>query len=466
METFQAIYERRSTRTFERGKVIPQQLRHKILNAALWAMPAPTGEYPWRLLVVRDESTKKLVADCAQEVARTMFGGSYEVFSGHLWYMPQETQLRVAEYTTTGELWRYPEDCDMLVIPILCRTDWASGLGGLLRSPELLAPYLGFAAENMWLVASINGVGAAYNGMPLVDVRRREMASSLLGIPSSWEPTGGFAFGYSPGVRASGPSRAPLEAVAYSEYWGNPWTRKAFTGSYERIETPKTDVLDTMENLRVVRSFNSGRVEEWVIERILDTAVWGPIPENFKDWRYIVIRDDNSKEFLYRLVSERKHTPFYFNDPEWQYARLWYVEEEKRLKKLEEIMERGIGEWYRQADTLIIPIGSHLWADSAHIANVIGCRAPMRRIANGCCAQNMMIAATALGLGVNFDPTPVHESRSEEVFREFFGIPYSWVPLGVLGLGYPGEKEEQHPKPPLSSLVYDDYWGNPYHAKT
>jgi nitroreductase len=241
----------------------------------------------------------------------------------------------------------------------------------------------------------------------------------------------------------------------------------AFRESYERIETPCRNIFDTIRSLNLVKSFREGEVTDWRLERVLDTAIWGPNPENFKMWRYIVVKDTAAKEFLYKLVNERKHTPFYFNDPEWQYARLWYVEEGKRLEKVEEMLEAGIGDWYIQADVLIIPLiplplASGGWSDSAHMAVVLGGRNPISSITLGCCIQNMLIAATALELGVNFDPHIASDSRMEEPVRNFFGIPPSWRPMGVIGLGYPGEPLERPPIPPIDFFFYEEYWGNPY----
>lgn len=463
---FDVIYTRRSIRNFDPTRKIPEDIKAKILDSARYAPPSPLGEHPWRMIVVSDPTAKKLVADCAQEVSRTIFGGSFEAFFEHLWYMPPESRLRVAEYTTTGELWRYPEDCDMLIIPTVCKTDWGTGLAGILRYITLTSIYQGFAAQNMWLTASALGVGAGYNAMPLNDARRREIVATYLGIPHSWEPTGGFAFGYSPAIRASGPSRAPLEAIAYSEYWGNNYERIAFRGGYEEIRIEQRDFFDVIKNLNMVESFEPGRVEDWMIERILDSAIWGPNPENFRHWRYIIIRDRASKEFLYKLVSEKRHAPFYFTDMESQLSRLWFIEgEEERFRRLEEIIDRGVGEWYLEADVLILPLAGMGWVDSAHTRYIVGGAPPIFHIATGCCMQNIFIAATALGLGFNYDPHLVHEIRYEELLRDYFGIPHSWAPLGVIGIGIPGRKALLPPPPPLEKLFYEEYWGNPYSGK-
>ena len=106
------------------------------------------------------------------------------------------------------------------------------------------------------------------------------------------------------------------------------------------------------------------------------------------------------------------------------------------------------------------------WLEQPYLVNI----APMPNqafpIATGCSLQNMMLGATALGLGVNFDPTPVVDPKSRELFYDYFNIPPSWFPIGVLSLGKPGEELLQPPRPPLESLVFDEYWGNPYKAST
>lgn len=315
----------------------------------------------------------------------------------------------------------------------------------------------------MWLTASASGIGAGYNAMPLNDIRRREIISTLLGIPPSWEPTEVFSFGYSPLFRASVPSRPPLEGVVFSEYWGSPYERIAFREEYDEIKIEQKDIFDAIINLNLVESFEEGKVNDWMLERILDSAIWGPNPENFKHWRFLIIREKEAKEFLYNLVKEKKHTPFYFTDIEWQLSRLWYIKEEERMDIAEKIIEAGIGSWYPQADVLIIPLAGMGWIDSAHTGVIVGGPPPIFHISTGCCMQNIFIAATALGLGFNYDPFLSADFRlQEKTMRDFFGIPYTWIPLGVIGIGHPGEKMLKPPIPPLEFFFYEEYWGNPY----
>lgn len=465
MDTFQALYGRRSIRNFEPGKPIPQEVLQRILSSAWYTLPLPGGQLPWRLVAVRDQTTKNMLADSAKEVAMLMFGASFEIFGpGHLWYLPKDTQLAVAEYTTTGELWEYPRDADVVLMPLFTKMAWVDTISTMTTSIDLYLQFLGFATQNMWLVAYKYGIGAGYNGMPLLDIRRRETMAMHLGIPWSWEPTGAFSLGYATGPRYFGPARPPLEGVTFSEYWGNPYRRMALEEtSYEKMELPETEIEDVIQNLNFVDSFGDRPVPRWKIEKVLDAAIYGPVPENFKNWRFLVVKDKQSKEFLKTLASEKKHCPWTFNWPELQYSRMQHLPQEDRLAEVERVMEKGLGGWLTEADTLIIVLTCVFnWRDQPY-PGVAAMPIDMWSISTGACVQSMMIAASALGLGVNYDLNGTADERTRELMTDYFGIPAgTWVPLGILGLGEPGEKAVLPVKPPLQSLIYDEYWGNPY----
>jgi len=371
----------------------------------------------------------------------------------------------VAEYTTTGELWEYPRDADVVFVPCLCRGGtWNDCTHPFTVLPDILDQFVGYPTMNMWLMGHSFGVGVGYNGMPLLDVRRRETVSESLGIPMSWEPTGAFSFGYGKTKRYFGPTRPPLEGVVFSEYWGNRRLRMGLSESrYETPKLPETHLEETIKNINFVESFQDAPIPPWMTEQVIDTAIWGPIPENFKNWRFLIVRSKAAKEFLAGIVAEREHTPWFFNWAELQYARTSGIAEEDRLEKVEEVYNRGLGKWLTQADTLIIVLSCYdQWRDQPYPGSGVG-RMAMLSISTACCVQNMLIAATALGLGVNYDVLAAGDTRTREQLLEYFGIPAaSWVPLGILGLGMPEEKVKAWRKPPLETLFYDSYWGNPY----
>ncbi len=470
MDTFEALYERRSTRDFNPEKKIPEDIIQKIMSVVPYALTAPSGNFTWKIIVVRDQPTKQLLADCAREVAKVMFGSSFEIFGpGHLWYLPPDTRLRVAENTTTGELWEYPRDADVVFIPCLCRGGtWTDCTHPFTVLPEIMDQFVGYPTMSMWLMGHSLGVGVGYNGMPLLDVRRRESVSESLGIPMSWEPTGAFSFGYGKAKRFFGPTRPTLEGAAFSEYWGNGYIRMGLgEEKYETPKWPRTDLEETIKNINFVHSFQENvSIPPWMLESVIDTAIWGPVPENFKNWRFLIVKSKAAKEFLASIVAERERTPFFFNWPEMQYARTSGIDEPDRLEEVEKVYARGLGKWLKQADTLVIALSCFdQWRDQPDPGSGVG-RMAMLSISTACCIQNMMIAATALGLGMNYDVLAAGDTRSRELILEYFGIPASsWIPLGILGLGMPGEKVKAVRRPPLETLFFANYWGNAYPFK-
>ena len=463
MDVFQAIYERRSIRVYEEHKKIPDDIVAKIMNAARYIFRIPTGEFPVRFVVVDEKEARETLARSAKEVAMTMFGSSFEVFGpGHLWYLPEDTRLKVAEYTTTGDLWTYPREAALVTVPCYTQGGWVDSITNISDQIDFYLLYLGMAVQNMWLIGYKYGVGSAYNGMPLLDVRRREKIAELLGLPWSWDPTGALCFGYAMEKRYYGPARTAIEHCVFHDYWGVPHERLAFRGTdYENIEFPEKDVEEVIENLNFVDSFVPGEVPEWKIEKVLDTALWGPVPENFKNWRMILIKDKESKEFIKGLAEEEIHAPWIHNWGESNYSRMSHLEGGDKLKEVERFLTRGLGSWMTEADTLVLILTTTFnWRDQPYPGMASG-SGHMFAISTGCVIQNMIVAASALDLGVAYDLWSCADQRLGSYLMDYFGIPQTtWIPLGVLGLGIPGEKSHQAPfKRSLDSLFYEEMWG-------
>lgn len=464
MDVFQTIYERRSIRVFEENATIPEDVLLKVFNAVRCTLPMPTGEYPFRFIVVNEDQTRELLALSAKEVSSMLFGSSFEVFGpGHLWYLPEKTRLKVAEYTTTGDLWTYSREASVVLVPVYTRGAWVDTITGLSDQIDIYMQYLGMAVQNMWLIGKKFGVGSAYNGMPLLDVRRREGIADQLALPWSWEPTGALCFGYPKQQRYYGPARTHLDEVVFQEYWGLPYERLAFRETnYKEIEFEEKDVEDVIENLNFVDSFEKGEVPEWKIEKVMDAALWGPVPENFKNWRFLLIRDLESKKFIEKLASDRIHVPWIHNWPEHLYSKMDHLAEKSRIQEVERFFDEGIGAWITSADTLVLVLTTVFnWRDQPYPAMGADC-CHMFTISTGAVIQNMIVAASALNLGINYDVWSCSDTRGIAMLMEHFGIPQTtWIPLGVLGLGKSGIKKEFPPrKRSLNSIFYDGIWGN------
>ncbi len=469
MNIWECMYERRSVREFIRGKEIPQDIVEKIMRSAWYALPAPAiykpMYFPWRFIVnKKDQEVKDRLGDSGKEVAATMFGSKFEFFGpGHLWYLPPDTRLKVAEYATTGELWRYPEDAWVNFIALVGK-GWLDGLGQHSRQLDHIIQYQGFPTMNMWLVGHKYGVRAGYNGMPLLDERRREVIGERLGLARSWDTCGCFSFGYPAEPRYFGPTRPGPEGMMFSEYWGNPYVRLALRDRdyIGKVELPDYDIEDVIKNMNYVESFEKGPIPEWKIEKVIDAGIWGPLPEMFKQWRGIVVKDQASKDFLQKMRSERLGSQWSSLWPERMFAVAKGTPEEK-MDEVEHVLSYGVGNTLSEANALIIISASTAWNDIIETSNATTPQF-MTDIAIGCCIQNMMIAATALDLGMDYDVLVAGDFRTRELMKDYFGMPDSLYPLGILALGKPGRKAKID-RPPVDTLFYDEYWGNFYPLK-
>jgi len=232
MEVLEAIRTRRSVRNFT-GERIPEEHIEQILDAARYA-PSAENLQMWRYVVIReDQDIKDFIAEVSMEKARDSFGKQpYEVVQGRLWYIPENSRHKALEKMRDGSVWEYIKRSDTIVIGCASEsfidscTPFAMHLFGSVS--------VAMGVLQMWLVAHSMGYGVSWISLPIIDPRHRELICERLGIPRTWEPIAVICIGVPKQKRMLGPSRFPLESVAYTERWGNPYKRLAFRDRKKR----------------------------------------------------------------------------------------------------------------------------------------------------------------------------------------------------------------------------------------
>jgi FMN reductase [NAD(P)H] len=226
LKALELIRSRRSIREFT-GERIPDEHIELILEAARHA-PSPENMLMIRLIVIRDDQeTKEFLADIAQEMAQTAFGGApFELTSGRNWFISDPYRAAVYARLRDGKLFRYPEKSDAVII-VCASESWHDA--GYIYPNELFGSVVaGMAIMNMWLVATELGYGCGYEALVCSDPRHAQLVRDRLGIPPIWTPLTAFCIGVRVSPRALGPSRTPLEGLMYEERWGKPFKRMAF----------------------------------------------------------------------------------------------------------------------------------------------------------------------------------------------------------------------------------------------
>ncbi len=168
------------------------------------------------------------------------------------------------------------------------------------------------------------------------------------------------------------------------------------------------DLFETIESRRSIRSYEDREVEEEKLTRALEAARRAPSAGNAQEWRFVVVRDEDSRR---QLVEAAKGQEF-------------------------------VG----QAPVVIVACA----ADHDH---VMSCGHPSHLIDVAIAIDHLTLAARALGLGTcwvgAFDPDKV---------RRILGIPDSVEVIELVPLGYPTAWPDAKARKDLEQITHYERW--------
>lgn len=184
------------------------------------------------------------------------------------------------------------------------------------------------------------------------------------------------------------------------------------------------EIFDAIRTRRSIRRFYDKPVEDEKLQSIFDSVRQSPSWANLQCWRFIVVKDSDTK----RKISDLSYVESFF-------APLGYKTNPSK---------KGISE----APVVIVAC-----ADPAQSGNIWGQPYYMTDI--GIASQNLMLAARALGLGTVFVGV-----FDENKLRDILSIPSNMRIVGLFPIGYPLEDKTSGPsRKPLSEIVFYEKWG-------
>jgi nitroreductase len=188
---------------------------------------------------------------------------------------------------------------------------------------------------------------------------------------------------------------------------------------------------------RAHREFASTPVPDEVVEQVLEYATYAPSAENSQPWVFVVVRDDAVRAQIADLTERA-----------WNAGAKAFSEQRIDSKLLDEV-DRGIaGGGYRTAPVVVV-----LCADIERCLPVtIGSSIFPA-------AQNLMLAAGALGLGSAL--TTLAAAAGGEL-NELLGLPDHVVPQALVPLGYPARPLGLSRRDPASTRTHRDRYGTPW----
>ena len=192
-------------------------------------------------------------------------------------------------------------------------------------------------------------------------------------------------------------------------------------------DLPTLDALAAlMERQRAVREFTAEEVDDGLVERILGLATRAPSARNAQTWRFVVVRDRETK------------------------ARLGAIFDELGSQ----MYGQGAPERTPWAD---VPVLIAVCSEAAFGTDDSGMAALGASIYPA--VQNLLLAAQAAGLGTVLT---TRAKRRETDLRPLLGIPDSMGVYAIIPMGWPAKKYGRNRRKAVSEVTSRERYGEPW----
>ncbi|WP_319580630.1 nitroreductase family protein [uncultured Methanospirillum sp.] len=178
------------------------------------------------------------------------------------------------------------------------------------------------------------------------------------------------------------------------------------------------DSLDLFLTRRSIRKFKPDTIPDEVISRIIHAGTYAPSALALQPWAFIVIQN---MDFMQKVSDYCK--PIMIS--------LMKDAHDGMSDKFRRLLQSDGYSIYYHAPVLIMVIGKS--------------SSRFREIDCSLCAENMMLAAHALGVGSCWIGSTEVAYNNPEIIAGF-QIPDGYSPVGTIVFGYPDEKPEPHDK--------------------
>jgi nitroreductase len=168
------------------------------------------------------------------------------------------------------------------------------------------------------------------------------------------------------------------------------------------------DLYEAIKSRYSVRSYLNKPVEQEKLDRILDAARLAPSGSNRQPWKFVVVRDAETRKKLVSACSNQ--------------------------------------EFVGQAPVVIAAVG--LMPD-----RIMSCGVPGDPVDVAIALEHVALAATAEGLG-----TCWIGSFHQDQIRALLGVPVNAKVIEVMTLGYPADHPQPKTRKPMKALVCYDQW--------
>ena len=207
------------------------------------------------------------------------------------------------------------------------------------------------------------------------------------------------------------------------------------------------DLLELMKTRRSIRRYQDKDVPDELLAKIMEAGRWAPSGDNWQPWRFIVVRDLETKKALSRIATEgsgRRFTAEFFTGRLDE--RFEGLKDEKKKARAYEKLRSGVVSSFLVDAPVIIVVCAYL--DVLDVPYDVAMA-----------TQNMQLMAHALGLGTCVVVAPVCDIIDEVETAELLKIPHGYKVALPLAVGYPDESPGPRPRWALEDILYHEEFG-------
>ena len=213
------------------------------------------------------------------------------------------------------------------------------------------------------------------------------------------------------------------------------------------------DILEVIKTRKSIRRYKPDPIPDEMLDKILEAARWAPTGENYQPWRFIVIKNPETKNKignLAKLGSGSRMTAWYcLGEMQRRFEEI--QDPVKRAEVLRFMYSGEVSAFAKQAPVIIAVIGT-LMEGSVDVPYDLSA-----------CIENMLLEAHSLGLGACWVHGPVASTRDAAKFKKILKIPTGmgeYKVIAYIALGWPAEARK-HPraKKHLEENVYWEEFG-------
>ena len=209
---------------------------------------------------------------------------------------------------------------------------------------------------------------------------------------------------------------------------------------YDLVEA----TMKIIQDRRSIRHYTKDPVSEEHLEMILESARQAPSGENAQPWRFVIVRDEDTRKQLGAVAgggSGRRFTAEFVTKK--MQERFVSLEDEAKKKAIFEKLTSGrVSAFLADAPVSIVVCGrKDVWDLPYDTSAAI---------------ENMLLMVTALGLGACWVIAPCIDIRDEERLKDLLGVPEEIKIISIIAIGHPTRPHRPRPRLPMHELVYDE----------